>query len=38
VTFSEDFHEWNIGSAMLQDFVITIDQKNRRVRLVRSAR
>lgn len=38
VTFSEDFHEWNIGSALLQDFVITIDQKNRRVRLVRSAR
>jgi hypothetical protein len=36
-TFSEDFHEWNIGSAMLQDFVITIDQKHRRVRLVRSA-
>ena len=36
VTFSEDFHEWNIGSAMLQDFVITVDQKNRRVRLVRS--
>ncbi|HEX6740475.1 MAG TPA: retropepsin-like aspartic protease [Sphingomicrobium sp.] len=35
-TFSEDFHEWNIGSAMLQDFVITLDQKNRRVRLVRS--
>lgn len=38
VTFSEDFHEWNIGSALLQDFVVTIDQKNRRVRLARSAR
>jgi len=36
VTFSEDFHEWNIGSAMLQDFVITVDQKNRRVRFLRS--
>lgn len=37
-TFSEDFHEWNIGSALLQDFVITIDRKNRRMRLVRSTR
>ena len=36
VTFSEDFHEWNIGSALLQDFVVTIDQKNHRVRLLRS--
>lgn len=36
VTFSEDFHEWNLGSALLQDFSITIDQENRRVRLVRS--
>jgi hypothetical protein len=36
-TFSEDFHEWNIGSALLQDFVIMIDQKNRRVRLVRAS-
>ena len=35
-TFSEDFHEWNIGSALLQDFVLTIDQKNRRLRLVRA--
>lgn len=35
-TFSEDFHEWNLGSTLLQDFVITIDQKNRRVRFVRS--
>lgn len=35
-TFSEDFHEWNIGSALLQDFVLTIDQKNRRLRLIRS--
>ena len=38
VTFSEDFHEWNIGSALLQDFVVTIDQKNRRLRLLRSDR
>jgi hypothetical protein len=38
VTFSEDFHEVNIGSSLLQDFIITIDQKNRRVRFVRAAR
>jgi hypothetical protein len=37
VTFSEDFHDVVIGSAQLQDFIITIDQTNRRVRFVRSA-
>lgn len=35
VTFADDFAEANIGSTLWQDFVVTIDQKNRRVRLIR---
>lgn len=35
VTFADDFEEANIGSSLWRDFVITIDQKNRRVRIVR---
>jgi hypothetical protein len=35
ITFTDDFAEANIGSSLWRDFVITIDQKNRRVRIVR---
>ena len=35
VTFADDFQEVNVGSTLLQDFEVTIDQKNRRLRLVR---
>lgn len=35
VTFSDDFEEANIGSSILQEFAVTLDQRNRRVRLVR---
>lgn len=38
VTFSDDFAEANLGSSFLQDFVVTIDQRNRRVRLARPSR
>jgi predicted aspartyl protease len=34
VTFADDFGEANIGSMIWQHFIITIDQKNRRVRLI----
>ena len=34
ITFSGDFHEANLGSSILRAFSVTIDQANRRVRLV----
>ena len=34
ITFSGDFHEANLGSSILRAFSVTIDQRNRRVRLV----
>jgi hypothetical protein len=34
VTFADDFADANIGSTVWQHFIVTIDQKNRRVRLV----
>jgi hypothetical protein len=36
ITFSDDFGEANVGSSLLQNFIITLDQRNQRVRLVRS--
>jgi hypothetical protein len=34
VTFADEFHEANLGSTILRTFTVTIDQQNRRVRLV----
>jgi hypothetical protein len=34
VTFADEYREANLGSAMLRAFIVTIDQRNRRVRLV----
>lgn len=36
VTFADEFDVANIGSALLQDFVMTFDQRNRRVRIVQA--
>lgn len=38
VTFADDFGEANIGSTLLQGFVVTIDHDHRRIRLVRRRR
>lgn len=38
VTFADDFKEANLGSTLLQDTVVTVDLRNRRVSLVRSRR
>jgi predicted aspartyl protease len=38
VTFSEGFEHPILGSSFLQDYVVTIDQRNRRLRLVRARR
>lgn len=35
LTFADEFTEANIGATLLQDLVITIDQRNQRIRLVR---
>jgi hypothetical protein len=35
VTFADEFSEANLGAAILRGFTITIDQRNRRVRLLR---
>jgi predicted aspartyl protease len=37
VTFAETFEFPILGSAFLHDFILTIDQRSRRIRLVRSA-
>lgn len=34
VTFADEYREANLGSAILRSFVVTIDQRNHRVRLV----
>jgi hypothetical protein len=34
VTFADEYREANLGSAFLRAFTVTIDQRNRRVRLV----
>jgi hypothetical protein len=34
VTFADDFGDANIGATIWQHFIVTIDQKNRRVRLI----
>jgi hypothetical protein len=36
VTFADEYREANIGSTIWQHFAITIDQKNRRIRLIRA--
>jgi hypothetical protein len=38
VTFADDFAEANVGSTLLQEFTVTLDQRNQRVRLVRNRR
>jgi hypothetical protein len=34
ITFADEYEEANMGAMILQHFIITIDQKNRRVRLI----
>jgi hypothetical protein len=35
VTFADEFHEGNLGSTILRNFTVTIDQRNRRIQLLR---
>src|SRR5437868_72895 len=34
VTFADEYREANLGSAILRAFTVTVDQRNRRVRLI----
>jgi hypothetical protein len=36
VTFADDFEGANLGSTLLRDFVVTFDQKNRRLKIERA--
>jgi hypothetical protein len=37
VTFADEYEEGNLGSTILRNFAVTIDQRNRRVRLIAAA-
>jgi hypothetical protein len=36
VTFTDFYEEVNVGSGLLREFVVTIDQKNHRIRLIKT--